>query len=246
MTNSAEEKKLPLLRIAEVSLDYCLDNWRAVGGFVLVNMIFLLVAVQLRGGYANPLFLIWVIFYYIFWCYFFRFYFNRKPYLMFGKIFDSLVPSTKMLVLTLVFALILAALPFIPLFMGMSPDNADEYIYFLKKYMQESRAVDLGINAVLLLVSPMIFFRPFMAWISSVIGRSGLLKTAFAKTEGNYWRFVVLVAVFNIIFVGFEVLYAYFALPDWSLVVIYAPLVVYFNVVVAKSYDFFFLDLDTE
>lgn len=95
MATADGEKKLPLLKILNVSLDYCLENFKAVAGFSAVNLLFLLVTLRLPGGYGNPLFLIWLVFYYVFWCFFFRFYFNRRPYLMFRKIFDSLVPSTK-------------------------------------------------------------------------------------------------------------------------------------------------------
>ena len=95
---------------------------------------------------------------------------------------------------------------------------------------------------LLLLVSPLILYRPFMAWISSLIGRSGLLKTAFAKTEGNYWRFVAMAAIFNVVFVVFEGLDEIFDLPDAILMLVYAPLLVYVNVATAKTYEFFFLD----
>ena len=100
----------------------------------------------------------------------------------------------------------------------------------------------LGLMLLLLLVSPLILYRPFMAWISSVIGRSGLLKTAFAKTEGNYWRFVAMAAIFNAAFVVFEGLDEMFDLPAAAPMVIYAPLLVYFNAAIAKTYEFFFLD----
>ena len=115
----------------------------------------------------------------------------------------------------------------------------DGYTNFLREYMPE---LDLGLMLLLLLVSPLILYRPFMAWISSVIGRSGLLKTAFAKTEGNYWRFVAMAAVFNALFVVFEGLDEMFDLPDAALMVVYAPLLVYFNAAIARTYEFFFLD----
>ena len=81
-----------------------------------------------------------------------------------------------------------------------------------------------------------------MAWISSVIGRSGQLKTAFARTEGNYWRFVVMGIVFNAIFIVFEYLNRIIDVPQVLEMLVYAPLLVYFNVVIAKAYEFFFLD----
>ena len=121
----------------------------------------------------------------------------------------------------------------------LPPEMIDGYTNFLREYMPE---LDLGLMLLLLLVSPLILYRPFMAWISSVIGRSGLLKTAFAKTEGNYWRFVAMAAVFNAVFVVFEGLDEMFDLPDAALMVVYAPLLVYFNAAIARTYEFFFLD----
>ena len=190
MATADGEKKLPLLKILNVSLDYCLENFKAVAGFSAVNLLF------------------------------------------------SLVPSTKSLFLTAVFGFGLSLLPLVLPFL-LPPEMIDGYTNFLREYMPE---LDLGLMLLLLLVSPLILYRPFMAWISSVIGRSGLLKTAFAKTEGNYWRFVAMAAIFNAAFVVFEGLDEMFDLPAAAPMVIYAPLLVYFNAAIAKTYEFFFLD----
>lgn len=56
MATADGEKKLPLLKILNVSLDYCLENFKAVAGFSAVNLLFLLVTLLLPGGYGNPLF----------------------------------------------------------------------------------------------------------------------------------------------------------------------------------------------
>lgn len=231
-------RKLPLMKILDASVDYCVENVKSVSAFVTVNLLFLLVSLLLPGGYANPMFLVWLAVYYVFWCYFFRFYFNRKPYLMFKKICDSLVPSTKILFLTAVFALIFAAFPIVLPFL-LPVEMVDAYTNFLRKYLNE---LDWVMLLILLLISPLILYRPFMAWISSVIGRSGQLKTAFARTEGNYWRFVAMGIVFNAIFIVFEYLNRIIEVPQILMMLVYAPLLVYFNVVIAKAYEFFFLE----
>lgn len=231
-------RKLPLLKILDASVDYCVENVKSVSAFVVVNLLFLLASLLLPGGYANPMFLVWLVVYYVFWCYFFRFYFNRKPYLMFKKICDSLVPSTKILFLTAVFALIFAAFPIVLPFL-LPVEMVDAYTNFLRKYLNE---LDWVMFLILLLISPLILYRPFMAWISSVIGRSGQLKTAFARTEGNYWRFVAMGIVFNAIFIVFEYLNRIIEVPQILMMLVYAPLLVYFNVVIAKAYEFFFLE----
>ena len=231
-------RKLPLMKILDASVDYCVENVKSVSAFVAVNLLFLLASLLLPGGYANPMFLVWLAVYYVFWCYFFRFYFNRKPYLMFKKICDSLVPSTKILFLTAVFALIFAAFPIVLPFL-LPVEMVDAYTNFLRKYLNE---LDWVMLLILLLISPLILYRPFMAWISSVIGRSGQLKTAFARTEGNYWRFVAMGIVFNAIFIVFEYLNRIIEVPQILMMLVYAPLLVYFNVVIAKAYEFFFLE----
>ena len=50
MATADGEKKLPLLKILNVSLDYCLENFKAVAGFSAVNLLFLLVTLLLPGG----------------------------------------------------------------------------------------------------------------------------------------------------------------------------------------------------
>ena len=51
MATADGEKKLPLLKILNVSLDYCLENFKAVAGFSAVNLLFLLVTLLSRYCY---------------------------------------------------------------------------------------------------------------------------------------------------------------------------------------------------
>ena len=134
--------------------------------------------------------------------------------------------------------MIFAAFPIVLPFL-LPVEMVDAYTNFLRKYLNE---LDWVMLLILLLISPLILYRPFMAWISSVIGRSGQLKTAFARTEGNYWRFVAMGIVFNAIFIVFEYLNRIIEVPQILMMLVYAPLLVYFNVVIAKAYEFFFLE----
>lgn len=63
---------------------------------------------------------------------FFRFYFNRRPYLEWQPIVSSMIPSTKIVVLSVLFVTILIVLPFAPLFMGFSGEFFDRYSVFCK------------------------------------------------------------------------------------------------------------------
>lgn len=246
MAEETTDKALPLIKVFKAAADYIEEFPARFSLFAAINWLFLLIGFDYMGGWSNPLFLVWTIFYYLFWCFFFRLHYGRKPYFSAGKIFDSLVPSTKILFITLVFVTLLAVIPYAPLFMGLPLEFTDKYTYFLKKYMQDSKIVDFGLSFILIFVSPLIFYRPFFAWISSVIGRSGLLRTAWNKTKGNYWRFVLIAVVFNAAFFAVEYAGAVLGAGLWLLLPAYAVLVVYFNLVIIKAYDFFFLDNLTE
>lgn len=259
MANDESIKKLPVRRILEISVEYVRNNLKTMMAFTLANFFLLVLGIEIIrplaafllpqvsvGGIGvdligNVAFLLWSAGFYIFWCFFFRFYYDRHPYLMFRKIFDSLVPSTKILFMTFLFVTILAVLPYAPLFMGMPLDKADEYMHFLDS-IPDLKMLDFFLTFILILVSPLIFYRPFMAWISAVIGRSGLLKTALLKTRGNYWNFVAIMALFNVPVLLLEQLTKLISGGDFIFWFLVSPLIVLFNVVIAKSYDFFFLD----
>lgn len=83
-----------------------------------------------------------------------------------------------------------------------------------------------------------------MAWISSLIGRSGSLKSAFARTKGNYWRMTFLAALFELLFAGLEAGGQALGIGSWLSIVAGSPLVIYFNVVLAETYDYFFLEIE--
>ncbi|MFR1033298.1 MAG: hypothetical protein ACLSFR_03720 [Alphaproteobacteria bacterium] len=181
---------------------------------------------------------------YVFWSYFFRFYFNRRPYLEWQPIVSSMIPSTKIVVLSVLFVTILIVLPFAPLFMGFSGEFFDRYSVFLQRYMQESDMVDLGLSLILMLASPVIIYRPFLAWISALIGRSGSLRSAWNRTRYNYWEFLLVALIFNFGFVAVQQFSSLVKAPLPVMLAVLSPIVVYFNVVMAKSYEFFFMDLD--
>lgn len=172
MENKEITKTFPVAETFLASWRYCRENRRHIAVFTLVNWLLLLLGFKFMGGTGNILFIFWCVLYYLFSCFFFRFYYNRRPYLLTHKIFDSLVPSTKILFLTLALATLLAYLPFAPLFLGFPAEMMEDYaVGFIQEYMDENKLYDMGLALVLLLVSPIIFFRPMMAWISSVPGR---------------------------------------------------------------------------
>lgn len=241
MVNEETFKKLPIMATINASVEYFCEHIRIMLLFSGLNYITLVLGFY---SWQKPIFwpLLFVI--YVFWSFFFRFYFKRKPYLLLKPMISSMIPSSKILVLSVVFVTILVVLPFAPLFMGLSGDYIDKYQMFLQNYMQETDVIDLGLNVILVLVSPVIFYRPFFAWISALIGRSGSLRSAWNKTTNNYFEFLVMGMVINFSVMIIQQTGVLFQAPVPLVLAFVAPLIVFFNIVIAKSYEFFFIDID--
>lgn len=237
-------KIISLRELFGESFDYMLVNWRNMAIFSIVHMLFGVAGFFWINGWRNVFFLPWLVTYYLFWCFFFRFYFKRKPYLMTVKLFYTLVPSTRMLAMTFVVVTALLFLPMLPLFFGIGSEWAYTYNDYLQRYMEDSRVVDMVTWGIIILTAPLVFFRPMMAWISSLIGRSGSMKSAFLKTRGNYWKMAFLMALFQSLIAGLEFGGRLLGLGSSLLIVVGSVLVIYLNVILAKTYDYFFLEIE--
>lgn len=240
----ADIKTIPLFSLLRESVAYMLDNKRSMAWFSIVHIILLFIGFDAIDGWHDIFFLPWVVVYYLFCCFFFRFYFARKPYLLTTKLFDTLVPSTKMLALTFLVMTILLALPLVPPFLGVGSDWALEYSLYLQRYMEDSKVVDIVTVALLMLFSPFVFYRPMMAWIGSLLGRSGSFKTAFARTKGNYWQMVGVIVVFELVMLGLGIIDSYWQTAKCVSIVLGTPIVMLFNVLLAKTYDYFFREIE--
>ena len=240
----ADIKTIPLFSLLRESVVYVLNSKRSMFCFAVVHMLLLFIGFDAIDGWHDIFFLPWLAVYYLFWCFFFRFYFERKPYLWTPKLLYTLVPSTKILALTFLIITILLALPLVPPFLGIGTDWAMEYSLYLQRYMEDSKVVDIVTIVLLLFVSPFIFYRPMMAWIGSLLGRSGSFKTAFVRTKGNYWRMFFLTVVFELIMLGLSVIDSRWKTANCASIVLGTPVVILFNVVLAKTYDYFFREID--
>lgn len=236
---SEEIKKMPVGSLFKNSWVFVLENLRMLVVFALINYLTIIAAVY---TWQTIIFLPLMAGVYVFWCYFFRWYFNRKPFLDWGVILHSTVPSTKVVVLSVIVVTALIVLPVIPLFLGLSGEFFDRYQLFLQEYMQESQVMNLAVSIVVTLLSPVIFYRPFLAWISALLGRSGSIRSAWRKTEYNYWQFLSVALIFNLGFVFVEQTARFFEAPLFVMLLVLSPLILYFNIVLAKSYEYFFLE----
>lgn len=219
-------------------------------------MVFLLFAVVIAlfsagfGGVASWGF--WPVFasFYILESIFFRFYFDKIPYFSSQPLLVSLVPSIKVIFIAVAFLWLLSMLPFVPLLLGVpyfeeysnSLSYVDGYVEFLQIYMQDIPLIDVAISGILVLISPFMLFRPFLAWVAAVMGRRGSLRLAWKKSKGNYTSFlflgfVLLLPVMVLYHVGANVSAAKL-ICDLLMI----PFALFFNVVMAQLYGIFYAE----
>ncbi len=240
----AEIRKILLKRLFVNSTKYCIRKWHEMSLFSIVNAIFMIVGFKFINGWQDKLFLLWLVPYYMFWYSFFRFYFDRKPYMMTSKIFDTLMPSSRIFGLMLFFTTLLIAIPLIIPFISDNHSWVDKYVFYLQKYTEDPLVLNTITMVIFSIVSPFIFYRPMMGWIASVIGRSGSISTAYARTKGNYWEFLFITVVFNLMYSIMQFCDGYLGTDGWLTILLGSPVIVFMNVILAKTYEYFFLEID--
>lgn len=234
-----KNKKLPLLSIFKRANIYCLNNWRLA---LVFSLIFYVIGAGTVWGWQSWILWPLMVLMYIVWGSFFRVYFNRKPFLNWKLLFNSLVPSTKIVILTVLVATLLVLLPLVPLFINISPEFNQSYAKFLQGDIEHNGMFILVANILFLLVSPYIAYRPFLAWISALLGRSGSLQQAWEKTKGNYFEFLVISIWTDCALSALRWGILELRGNDYITMAVAAPLIVYFNIISALAYEFFFLD----
>lgn len=234
-------QKLLLLNLLREAWKYCNQNPKAMGLFVGLNYV-----VCASAAWSWKTFWFWpvLVMMYVLWSALFRYYFERKPYIEIHSLFYSMIPSTKILVLSVLVVSAILLLPVGVLFIPNLPvEFLNIYSRFLNQAMHESDIMDSVVNLVVIIFSPFILYRPMLAWIAALLGRSGSLKFAWEKTKGNYWEFLLLAIIIDL---SLAALYNGILALGGNVIVALLPisvLVIYFNVVLAKVYEFFFLDI---
>ncbi len=237
----ANIKKLPLKSILISSLRYCLDDRKKSLSFTCIAYVLGILALL---SWKSLLFWPVLFLIYVAWGTFFRYYFNKKPYINWHSLLNSMVPSTKIVVLAVVIGTILVVLPFVPLFLSISSEFNEKYLMFLQGDIEHVGMLVLIANVMFMIVSPMIAYRPFLAWISALVGRSGSLRFAWNKTKGNYVEFLLIAIISYLSVAVIRWIILLFGGSDYVTLLWGAPIVVYFNVLSAKTYEFFFLDIE--
>ena len=136
----------------------------------------------------------------------------------------------------------LLILPFLPLLMGFN----NKYLLFFERYMEMLQAPQMGLlnmaifSLIFLLISPFAFSRPYLAWISALQGFSGSVRKVFKKTKGNNLTFIALMFLLNLpCFFVYEA-DIFLKCHGWFSVGFYSIYLLYFNIVFAKVYDWFY------
>lgn len=249
-----KKKENPLIKIhlrqfLRETNTYIVENPLWTLCIFVVNMSFMLVFMSLEGGISNPLSIVWLVAYYIFWCVFYRYYYHLKPYIFTSTILGSMAPSTKALVIMLAVALIVIMLPMLPLFLGFN----DVYLNYYEKYMERlenmsstgnvgaSLADVIVVYGIFSLLAPSLICKPYLAWISSLRGHNASFRKAGNRTKGNYWNFVIISAMLLFPEALGRELDKMLHMQNWLSNTISTIIFVYTNIIFAKMYDLFYL-----
>lgn len=239
----SDGKRLTLKFLQREIREFVIANYKNLLIFTLVNFVFLAVLSLGLGGVGTLWSLLWGVGYYMFYFVFFRWYFKRTPYLLTRKFFNTLLPALRILFMFMLGFTLLAFLPYLPLLLGVTSDMMKNAItVFIGDFMGESNIYNIIISLILLLLAPVMVYRPMLGWIASVIGRSGSLQNIFRHTAGYSLLFLKIMVAFYLLALGAWLLdsglYAHYR----AFGVLMSPVIVLFNVTAAKTYELLFLD----
>ena len=227
---------------------YIVSNPMFVLSVFAVNMVFMLLMKAIPNGIQNPLSIVWFVAYYVFWCFFYRYYYGLRPYFYGKVIVGSLSPSTKALFLIVAISFAIMLLPMVPLFLGF--DNV--YMDIYERYLQPEATVGVAGNnlsfaviftayGMMTLLSPVLICKPYLAWIASLRGQNASFSKVGDKTKGNYWQFLIISALLLYPEAIASQLDLRFNLQGWLANTMSTVIFIYTNIVFAKIYDFFYL-----
>ena len=237
--DNTEIREFSIISVLKSSIRFMLLFKRTFIVWGLSNFAFLYIFRFIPNGWTNSLSIVWLVTYYVFWCVFIRYIQQHPPYFSLIRIFNGLIPSSKIMFINISIYLIIAVIPFIPLFMGFR----DKYLEFFEWYMGIIDNHDSFIGTsifyiVMLLISPITITRPYLAWISSLIGKSRSIMDAYKRTKGNYWKFVICAIIMSGPFVLLYDLDKAYKIN--TLIYAAACLPIYFNIVFLNIYKAFY------
>ncbi len=237
--NSRTSKQLVLFQVLKSSAKYVLLFKRNFIFWCLINFVFIFSLSRIPNGWTNSLSIIWLILYYIFWTIFIRYINKRRPCFSLIRIFNGLIPSSKIMFINISIYILLLIIPYLPLLMGFR----DNYLNFFEKYMfflqaNESLVGKYMFYLLMLIISPYTFTRPYIAWISSLVGKNRSIIDAYKKTQGNNLFFILLAIIMSGVLA--VLYYIDVKLNIGTLKYIASILLVYYNIVFIEIYKIFY------
>ncbi len=234
-----EINKFSLFAALKSSTKFVLLYWQTVLFWSILNLILLIIFKNIPNGWTNSLSILWLVAYYIYWSMFFRYILQHQPYFSLIRIFNGLVPVSKIMFINIAIYIMLIIIPYIPLLMGFR----DKYLEFFEMYMDilelnNSLYSKAMFYLLMLVVSPYTITRPYLAYVSSIVGKSRSVIDAYKKTKGHYWRFVACATIMSSIFAVSIYINTIYSID----VTIYLMsfFLIYFNVVFINMYKYFY------
>ena len=235
----SEIKTFSLITVLKNSTRFVLLYKKVFISWCLANFIFLYLFRWIPNGWTNSLSILWLVAYYVFWCVFIRYVPQHQPYFSLIRIFNGLIPTSKIMFINISIYVLLAITPYIPFFMGFR----DKYLEFFESYMAIMQSNNSLLSSVLvyvfmILISPYTIIRPYIAFIGAIIGRNRSIMDAYKRTWGNYVNFVI----FAVFMSGFIMLS--YGIDDAfkinSKIILMSVLPIYFNIVMINIYKIFY------
>ena len=234
-----ELKDFSLLTILKSSARFVLLFKSTMLVWCLINFVLLYIFSLIPNGWRNSLSILWLVCYYVFWNIFIRYILQHRPYFSLIRIFNGLIPSSKIMFINIAIYILIVVIPYIPLFMGFR----DKYLEFFESYMQvfQSPKTMLGKSTfycIMLLISPYTIIRPYLAYIASLVSKSRSIMDAYKRSKGFYWCFVLYSFIMSVFFV-----LSYYIDTTYNInTLIYttAILTIYFNIVFIGIYKCFY------
>lgn len=134
---AAEMRSFSLWCVLKSSIKFILLFKRTFLLWCLANFAFLIVFRQIPNGWTNSLSILWLVAYYVFWCVFVRHIQQHPPYFSLIRIFNGLIPASKIMFINIIIYLVLVIAPYIPLFMGFR----EKYLEFLSNIWLFCKAI---------------------------------------------------------------------------------------------------------
>lgn len=237
--SSSEIKQFSLVTVLKNSIRFIMLYKKVFAFWCVANFIFLYIFRWIPNGWTNSLSILWLVAYYVFWCMFIRYIPQHQPYFSLIRIFNGLIPTSKIMFINISIIVLLAITPYIPFFMGFRY----KYLDFFESYMAIMQSNNSLLSTVLLyifiiLISPYTISRPYIAFIGAIIGRNRSIMDAYKRTHGNYINFVkcaLFLSGFIILFYGIDDIF-----KTNTKIFLMSVLPIYFNIVMINIYKVFY------